>query len=165
MSICFGLTPADVIVMVGPGGGVPVGAGFGFVGPEWSPRSALAGTYDAAWEADRAPLLPVDFDRRFFNAAAPGLVAPAYLRGDEPVLVRGATKEGTASFSLPGVPPPRVRLEPRQGPDVEIAAVLDTVVVDADARRVHLHWRGHAVAKDGPHGVRTLIAGAAGATA
>jgi hypothetical protein len=33
ISICFGLTPADVIVMVGPAGGVPVGTGLGFVEP------------------------------------------------------------------------------------------------------------------------------------
>jgi hypothetical protein len=59
-------------------------AGFGFISPHWQPRAGLAGTYDASWQASRAPLLPVDFDRRHLNAVSPGLVAPGYLRGGEP---------------------------------------------------------------------------------
>lgn len=52
--------------------------GFGFMSPDWQPRARYAGTYDEAWTKTRKPLLPKDFDRRFFNAAAPGLVAPCW---------------------------------------------------------------------------------------
>ena len=48
-----------------------------------------AGTYDKKWQEERAPLLPRDFSKRFLNAAAPGLVAPGYLRGDETVIAAG----------------------------------------------------------------------------
>src|SRR5207245_5439853 len=128
-------------------------------------RASFAGTYDDAWAGARAPLLPKDFDRRFFNAAAPGLVAPGYLRGDEPVLVRNVTREGTLSFALPGVAPPRARLEQRQGEDVEITMRIDTVVVDTDAWRVFLIWRGHAALPDGPLGVNSVVTEAAAAAA
>src|SRR6185312_7848826 len=56
-------------------GDAPPPAGFGFIAPNWQPRLALAGTFDVAWDRTRKPLLPKDFDRRFFNAASPGLVA------------------------------------------------------------------------------------------
>jgi hypothetical protein len=119
----------------------PPPAGFGFTSPSWEPRSRWAGTYDERWTNERAPLLPKDFDRRFLNAAAPGLVAPGYLRGDEPVLVTGATVTGGVSFHLPGVEPPRVVVEHRGRPDAEAATSLDTVIVDVDAGRLFLLWR------------------------
>jgi len=68
-------------------GDTPPPAGFGFVSPHWQPRASLAGTYDKAWDEQRKPLLPEDFDRRFFNAASPGLVAPGYLKGNEKVVI------------------------------------------------------------------------------
>jgi len=67
--------------------GRSVAAGFGFVAPHWEPRRSLAGSYDEAWSRERMPLLPLDFRREFFNAAAPGLVATPHLRGDEVVRV------------------------------------------------------------------------------
>ncbi len=54
----------------------PAPIGFGFVAPNWQPRAALAGTYDEAWTAQRKPLLPLDFDPRFYNWASPSLIAP-----------------------------------------------------------------------------------------
>ena len=75
-------------------GDAPAPAGFGFVAPHWLPRATFAGTYDTAWMRSRSPLLPGDFDRRFFNAASPGLIAPSYLKGDEPAVVVGATPGG-----------------------------------------------------------------------
>jgi len=56
-------------------GDTPPPAGFGFISPNWQPRVSYAGTYDGKWEKERAPLLPKDFDTRFFNAASPGLIA------------------------------------------------------------------------------------------
>ena len=44
-------------------------AGFGPIARHWLPRRAYAGTYDAAWLEERMPLLPTDFDERFFFAA------------------------------------------------------------------------------------------------
>src|SRR5262249_30256325 len=86
----------------------PPPVGFGFTSPNFHPRPTLAGTYDDPWRATRMPLLPRDFDSRFFNGAAPGLTAPGYLRGDEPVRVANVGPAGELAFHLPRVPAPRV---------------------------------------------------------
>lgn len=137
-------------------GDTPPPAGFGFIGPNWQPRAAFAGTYDAAWEKSRKPLLPKDFDRRFLNAASPGLIAPGYLLGNEPVVIANATPEGRLSFQLPGVPPPRVQVVRADLPDAAITLQLDTVILDTDVMRLFLLWRGHLVLKREPLEVRAL---------
>jgi hypothetical protein len=134
----------------------PAPVGFGFVSPHWQPRAALAGTYDEAWQKHRSPLLPADFDRRHFNAASAGLIMPKYLRGDEPISAIGVTPEGTLSFSLPGVPPPTVTIAPLRTPDQNVDLALDTVIIDADERRVYLIWRGSLVLRSGPHDVGSI---------
>jgi hypothetical protein len=123
-------------------GDSPPPAGFGFLGPHWQPRAALAGTYDAAWEKSRKPLLPRDFNRRFLNAASPGLIAPGYLQGNEPVVIANATPEGRLAFNLPGLPPPRVQVWRKRGSDEELELRLDTVIVDTDEMKLFLLWRG-----------------------
>jgi len=130
--------------------------GFGFLAPDWEPRSYHAGSYDEAWMNERMPLLPQDFDRRFFNAASPGLIAPGYLRGDESVGVSGATASGQVMFALPGLGPPQIRCELHHLPDVAIAMNLDTVIIDTDAETVTLLYRGFTTLRDGPHDVRTV---------
>ena len=138
-------------------GQVVAPAGVGFVSPDWQPRAAFAGTYDERWMKERMPLLPADFDRRFFNAASPGLVAPGYLTGDEPVLVDNASPGGRLWFRLPGLRPPGCRVEQVGRRDVRPEMRLDTVVVDADAGQVLLLFRGHVLLADGPHSVRTIV--------
>jgi hypothetical protein len=130
----------------------PPPAAFGFVSPHWQPRAALAGAYDERWQKQRAPLLPEGFDRRHCNAASPGLIAPGYLRGDEPVTVTGATPGGgTLSFNLPGLPPPAVRVVLKAGAAQRLVTNLDTVIIEPDERRVLMLWRTHLVLRSGPH--------------
>ncbi len=138
-------------------------AGVGFVSPDWEPRRKLAGTYDASWEKSRKPLLPKNFDRRFLNAAAPGLVAPGFLRGDETVVVTGVTRVGGVTFRLPGLASPTVQVGRLQRADSTIPLQLDTVVVDTDAAKVFLFWRGQLVLHREPLEVRSMrvLAGAA----
>lgn len=130
--------------------------GFGFTSPHWQPRAALAGTYDDNWSRTRKPLLPRDFDRRFFNAAPPGLVAPGYLRGNEPVTVLNASPEGRLAFSLPGQLPPAVTVQFADTEDVKSVMHLDTVILDTDSRQLLLLWRGHVLLRETPHEVRAL---------
>ena len=145
--------PADLITAYG----VPVApCGFGFTSPNWEPRARLAGTYDAAWQQTRSPLLPIDFDRRFFNAAAPGLIASTYLTGCEDVVVLNATPGGRVAFALPGSATPSCTVAVRRTKDVSLSLMLDTVVVDTDQRRVLLTWRGHGSIARGPQDVREL---------
>lgn len=60
-----------------------VPAGFGLVPPWWPCRLRHAGTYDERWREHRHPLLPEDFDDRFWQSAAPGMVVEPWLEGDE----------------------------------------------------------------------------------
>ena len=136
--------------------GKSTAAGFGFVNPEWEARRRYAGTYDAAWSRDRMPLLPSDFDRRFFNAASPGLVADGFLRGDEAVLISGASPEGRLSFRLPAVVPPSCRIALRNDDDQTHSTNLDTVLLDLDARKLVLTWRSFTVLRDGPFEVTDI---------
>ncbi|MFP2929494.1 DUF2169 domain-containing protein [Pyxidicoccus sp. 3LG] len=128
--------------------------GVGFTSPHWQPRANYAGTYDEAWNQRRKPLLPKDFDRRFFNAAAPGLIAPGYLKGDEPVIIVGASPQGRLGFALPGQPPPAVTV--RLGGPVTPDMHLDTVILDLERSQVLLLWRGLVPLHRGPHDVRHI---------
>jgi hypothetical protein len=139
-------------------GQVVTPVGFGFVSANWQSRAMFAGTYDGAWIRDRMPLLPRDFDKRFYNAAAPGLVSNTYLRGGEPVSLVGLSPMGTLDFSLPIVAPPRCRVALRRRPDATVDTVLDTVVINLDEDRVFLGFRGHLPLRDGPHDVAAIHA-------
>ena len=138
-------------------GGVCKPAGFGFVSPSWQARAAFAGTYDEAWMESRAPLLPRDFDRRHFNSGSEGLISAGHFLGDEWIQLQGATQEGNWIFRLPGLENPRCRVCTRFTGDTELTTHLDTVVVDADSRRLILIWRAHTPLRDGPLDVTTLV--------
>ncbi|WP_342377440.1 DUF2169 domain-containing protein [Myxococcus stipitatus] len=134
----------------------PPPAGFGFISPHWAPRTDFAGTYDEKWASSRKPLLPKDFDRRFFSAASPGLVAPGYLKGNESVVVANTTPEGRLVFDLPGLPPPTVRVFRKNASDASLELRLDTVIIDTDAMRLFLLWRGLLVLEREPMEVEAL---------
>jgi hypothetical protein len=127
-----------------PGGAKRFGkrppGGFGFVGGHWLPRRKYAGTYDKAWMEDRCPLLPLDFDERFHNNAAPGLTAKGYFEGGESVEVTGSTRAGKLGFRLP-TESPQVTATLDGGPE-PIVMRLNTVTVDTDEMRLHMLWRG-----------------------
>jgi hypothetical protein len=118
----------------------PAPAGFGFIGPSWEPRKKYAGTYDDAWQNSRCPLLPADFDARFFNAAHPDLISKEFLLGGEPVRITNACKATPLlSFRLPAL---AVRATFYiDGKVTEQACNLDTVIVEPDERRLLLTWR------------------------
>jgi hypothetical protein len=56
---------------------------FAPIPPWWRPRQRHAGTYDEAWMVTRHPLLPEDFDPRFWQCAPPDMVITPHLVGDE----------------------------------------------------------------------------------
>ncbi len=82
----------------------PAPVGFGCVSPAWAPRCRYAGTYDQRWRRTRAPYLPHDLDPRFFQAASPGLISDAPLRGGEPVELQNLSPRGRDAFALPTCP-------------------------------------------------------------
>jgi hypothetical protein len=118
--------------------GIP-GSGFGFYPRSWKPRLEYAGTFDEAWQEERAPFLPRDFDPRYYQAAYPDLVTRSHLKGGEEVHSENTTREGVLHFRLPKTRP-AVALH--LGSDrVEQSCALDTVRVQPDEHRVVLVWR------------------------
>ena len=117
----------------------PTPVGWAPVAPAWIPRRAYAGTYDEAWQKGRAPFLPEDFDPHFFNAAAPGLVAPEYLVGGEEVQLDGCTSGGPLRFTLPA---PQIALQwDFDGSEIDAEPKLDTVLIEPDQARLQMVWR------------------------
>lgn len=117
----------------------PAPAGTGYVARHWLPRRALAGTYDAAWHEERRPLLPIDFDERFWLAGPAGLRFEPRLRGGEPVELLGLTPDGLLSFRLP-----RVAIGFRSvvnGRVVHHRSMLAAVSIDAGAECVSMVWQ------------------------
>ena len=117
----------------------PAPVGFAPICPHWQPRLSYAGTYDEAWQQQRAPYLPTDFDMRFCQVAPPALVAPGYLQAGALVEARGVSASGVLRVALP---PVRVEVTyvVDRVPQVR-PANLDTVVIEPDECRVVLVWR------------------------
>jgi hypothetical protein len=90
------------------------------------------------------PLLPSDFDSRFHVCVPEDQWSPRPLRGDEPFEVFGATREGLWRFTLPrrAVGFSSVVL----GKRTEHRTHLDTILIDADTKRVELTYRAAIVA-------------------
>jgi hypothetical protein len=114
-------------------------AGYGALASFWSPRKELAGTYDEHWEAERAPLLPTDFDPQHLLCAPIDQQVPGYLAGGEYVELTNLTPSSRLRFRLPAVDfffdtyfgarryPHRAR--------------LTSVVIDTPESRVALVWQ------------------------
>jgi len=114
-------------------------AGFGPVCSHWSPRRERAGTYDDNWHETRKPLVPADFDDRFFQAAPDDQQATGYLRGGEQVDLVNLTPEGSLRFRVPRVALGFVTRFGRRM--VHHRANLHTVMIEPDVRRVLLVWQ------------------------
>ncbi|WP_150526867.1 DUF2169 family type VI secretion system accessory protein [Roseibium sediminis] len=77
--------------------------GFGAVQRFWKPRKEHAGTFDETWERSRAPVLPEDFDERFYQTAPMDQIWDGFIRGGETVAFEGFNKEGAYEFRLPQI--------------------------------------------------------------
>ena len=115
--------------------------GFGVIGRAWTPRLALAGTYDQRWLDERHPYLPADFDFGYWNGAPLDQQVTPHLTGDEQITLMNLSvptahaahdADGNArlTFALPGhLPFVLVRFE--DGRIGELAARFDTLMIDA----------------------------------
>ena len=118
----------------------PAPAGFGPIASHWQPRAALAGTYDAHWEATRQPLLPDDCDDRFFQCAPADQQSAQFLLGGEPVTLVNLSPHGRLDFALPLM---TLSLESRFADGERRPhepARLHSVIFEPDLPRVSLVW-------------------------
>ncbi len=118
----------------------PRPAGFGPIGGHWQPRVGLAGTYDDRWTKERLPLLPDDFDDRFFQCAPEDQQAPAFLHGGEPVVLYRLTPSGDLRFSLPRVFLGFETLFSDGSRQIHNDSRLHSVILEPDHPRVSLVW-------------------------
>lgn len=141
----------------------------GALGPiarSWQPRLQWAGTYDQAWKDDVFPLLPSDFDDRF-HQAAPEDQQIDYPQGGEVITLINLT--ASAAKSARGllaeyrfrVPKRRMAMAmlTRQRDTVLLDAHIDTLVVDTDAMRLHVIWRGRTRLRRSLQEVHTVVVG------
>ena len=118
----------------------PRPAGFGPIGGYWQPRVTLAGTYDDRWTKERLPLLPEDFDDRFFQCAPADQQAPSFLHGGEPVVLYRMTPAGELRFTLPKV---FLGFDTRfydGSREIHKERRLHSVILEPDYPRVSLVW-------------------------
>jgi hypothetical protein len=118
----------------------PAPAGFGAVASHWQPRVSFAGTYDERWAKTRQPLLPADFDERFFQCAPTDQQAPQFLTGGEPVVLLNLSPAGTLRFVLPK---PYLGFETHFYDGTQVIHTtrkLHTVIIEPDFPRVSLVW-------------------------
>ncbi len=130
----------DPGALIGGISDTPAPMGMGFVAPGWEPRKAFAGTYDEAWQKQRAPFLPLDFKPEFFRAASAGLWSATHLRGGEPVALANVSPRGGHRFQLP-----RCGLDVRltvAGRTSPVQLRLETVLLEPSEGRVCMLWRG-----------------------
>lgn len=114
-------------------------AGFGAIASHWSPRLELAGTFDAAWERTRRPLLPADHDIRTYLCAPADQRPVGHLTGGEMVSLINMSRQGRLTFALPRVAFAFVtqfgaRRLPHEGR-------LATVCVEPDQGRLRMVWQ------------------------
>jgi len=113
-------------------------AGFGPVARHWLPRLKLAGTYDKKWEEERLPLVPEDFDDRFYQCAPVDQQTPAPLMGGEPVELTHVTPGGRLRFRLPRA---YLAVHTKIGGVMHtLRTQLHTVILEPDVPRVVMVW-------------------------
>lgn len=113
--------------------------GFGVVSRHAQPRLAHAGTYDDRWRKHRFPLLPEDFEPRYFNCAPLDQQLDLYPAGSK-LRLFGFLPGGHAEFSLPRWCVPVEILQARQ-PPVSGMIRPDTILIELDEQRVSLVGR------------------------
>jgi hypothetical protein len=144
---------------------MPIPAGFGFYSRCWMPRATKAGALpDELAEAQHnldKQLVEGDFDPNneddqkvidalmdreaqpmspdYHNGAHP-MWQVDHLQGDEAVMLTNLDASGKTYFKLPGHRP-LVRLRRGAGWE-EVSVELDTLVIEREAEKVHMVWRG-----------------------
>ena len=115
--------------------------GLGPLARWWAPRLAYQGNYDKQWRETRYPLLPDNFDSRFYQSAPPDLVATPHLAGNETVTMAGLLPQ-KRDMRLPGWC--LLAVVTRASGDTSVSLpLLDTVRFDLDLGQASLVWRTH----------------------
>jgi len=114
-------------------------AGFGPIPCDWQSRVKFAGTYDEAWQKERQPLVPKDFQDAYFRCAPTDQQVNGFLQGGEEVVLRNLTRAGSLTFSLPRVSLGfRTRID---GGTTPHRGQLHTVIIEPEENRLIMVWQ------------------------
>lgn len=113
--------------------------GFGAIGTHWSPRREFFGTADELWQKDRCPILPTDFDPRYYSVAHPSLWFAELVAPGTRVGIVGMSSERVLSFLVPELP---IAMSARydSGREQERPRI-DTLVIQPNERLVEVSAR------------------------
>lgn len=131
----------------------PGPAGFGPIPGHWSPRKEFAGTFDERWMRERQPLLPHDFDDRYYQSAPADQQVPGGLLGGEPVELVGLTEEARLCFELPRV---RLGVDAHffSGRTVAQRVSIHSVIFEPETRSVVMVWHSALACHHDAHQLR-----------
>jgi len=108
----------------------PNPVGFGPIAGHWK------------WATERQPLLPMDFDERFYQCAPADQQTKGFLVGGELVELSNLTPTGTLSFRLPRQTL-GFKTDFDDGTSTLHRCSLHTVIIEPDVPRVMLVWHTH----------------------
>lgn len=114
--------------------------GVGAIASSWAPRRDRLGTADEAWRANRMPLLPLDFDPRFYQVANPSLQLEGPLVEGDLLATTGMSEEHVFDVKVPAL---RViaHVKRTDGAKVALPLVIDTALLEPAVCRVELTMR------------------------
>ncbi len=120
----------------------PLPAGFEVIPGHWQTRLKYAGTYDAHWESHRQPLLPEDFDERFYQCVPEDQQVPGFLKGGEAVQLTHLTPKEQVYFHLPKASF-HLSTQFSDGYKATHRTQLHTVIIEPDQQRLTMVWQSH----------------------
>ncbi len=100
------------------------------------------------------PLLPEDFDDRFFIAAPPGLFFERYLEGGEPVNLINVSPDGPLEFYLP-----RCTLKSEvqiKEETLNLPLFCHTILFEPDDKVMSMTWHTSTLTGNNPHNVEEI---------
>jgi hypothetical protein len=135
--------------------GKPAPVGFGPVAAHWQQRLILAGTYDEAWQNQRRPLPPADFSTEYFNVAPSDQQLDGYRPGEE-LRLANMTTAVYDRIRLPELTVPVTFVSDEMSEEV---AIVDTVIVEPEERRLSLLARARTDLNEGPMSLARIVVG------
>lgn len=128
--------PRELIVDISD---APKPAGFGVIAPHWLPRANYRGTFDANWQQQRAPFLPLDYDKRFQNTAHSDLIYPGFLQGGEEVKISNMNPQGDIRFLLPHINiKGQINVAGQKHP---LKFNMETLIIETSTRQIQMVWK------------------------
>lgn len=131
----------------------------GPVARNWTPRLEFAGTYDQRWRDEIFPLLPPDFDDRFYQCAPADQQMPYPQGGEEVSLLNLLPGGGLTRFRLPEDLTLPVVVMDKQHELTALTPRVDTVAIDTDARTFDLVFRARMPLRRNLNEIHTVAAG------